>query len=69
MKYVALATPNLLAFDAVGKSHCAGAPLPCWKAPLVVSSSLLDMSHREMFGRQLRRGIRILKLALRALFT
>ncbi len=43
MKHVAVATPDLLAFDALGQSHRAGAALSRWKTTSVVSAAVLDV--------------------------
>ncbi len=44
MKHVAIATPDILAFDALGQSHRTGASLSRWETASVVSAALLDVT-------------------------
>jgi hypothetical protein len=51
MRHVAVATPDLLAFDALGQSHRTGAALSRWETTSVVSAALLDMTTGDSLPR------------------
>ncbi|QUV87031.1 hypothetical protein [Chloracidobacterium aggregatum] len=44
MKHVAVATPDILAFDALGQSHRTGTALSRWETASVVSAAFLDVT-------------------------